>query len=110
MGMSRQDFEHCTPSEFTKIVEEYRSREETAYRAGWEQTRIQVISVANLFSKHPLKAEKAFPLPWDKGAEKIKEVPKGTSSAERMREIANRIGLCPQDDGQTRNRIGPCES
>ena len=98
MGMSRQDFEHCTPSEFTKIVEEYRSREETAYRAGWEQTRVQVISVINLFSKHSLSPEKVFPLPWDKGAEKIREVPKGTSSLERMREVAKRIGLCPPGD------------
>jgi hypothetical protein len=87
VGMSRQDFEHCTPSEFSKIVQEYRSREETAYRAGWEQTRIQVISVANLFSKHPLSPEKAFPLPWDRGTEKKREVPKGTSSLERMREV-----------------------
>ncbi len=93
--MSSQDFEHCTPSEFAKIVEEYKSREESAYRAGWEQTRIQIISVINLFSKRPLSPEKAFPLPWDRGAEKRTEAPKGTSSPERMREVANRIGLCP---------------
>ena len=59
---------------------------------------MQVISVTNLFSKHSLNPEKVFPLPWDKGAEKIKEVPKGTSSLERMREVAKRIGLCPQGD------------
>ena len=56
------------------------------------------ISVANLFSKHPLSPEKAFPLPWDRGAEKKREVPKGTSSLERMREVAKRIGICPPGD------------
>ena len=52
---------------------------------------MQVISVTNLFSKHSLNPEKVFPLPWDKGAEKIKEVPKGTSSLERMREVEARL-------------------
>lgn len=101
VGMSRQDFEHCTPSEFSGIVKEYRDREEALYRDGWERTRVQVVSVANLFSKRGISAKKAFPLPWDTGKDsKVSggaECVRGTSSPERMREIATRIGLCPRD-------------
>lgn len=91
--MSRSDFEQCTPLEFSKIVESWDSADKARYREGWERTRIQVVSVANLFSKHPLNPLTAFPLPWDKGnmEETARAVPKGTSSPERMREIEARL-------------------
>ena len=87
--MSRSDFERCTPLEFTKIVQAANEKTEAVIRAGWEQTRVQVVSVANLFSKHPLDAKRAFPLPWDNEGESA--APKGSSSPERMREIEARL-------------------
>lgn len=89
--MSRDDFERCTPLEFTKVVQAANEKTEAVIRAGWEQTRVQVVSVANMFSNHPIDKRKAFPLPWDKENEPASEVRKGTSSLERMREIEARV-------------------
>lgn len=91
MGMSREDFERCTPLEFTKIVQAANEKTDALIKAGWEQTRVQVVSVANLFSKTPIDMKRVFPLPWDKGNELAAEVRKGTSSLERMREIEARV-------------------
>lgn len=91
VGMSREDFERCTPLEFTRIVQAANEKAEVAIRAGWEQTRAQVISVANLFSKKPINMRKAWPLPWDNETGNAAEVRKGKSSADRMREIAGRL-------------------
>lgn len=92
VGMSRSDFEQCTPLEFSKIVEKNNALEELRIREGWEQTRTQVVAVASLFSKKPINPQERFPLPWDKGnAGKQTAVPKGTSSPERMKEVLGRL-------------------
>ena len=91
VGMSREDFERCTPLEFTKIVQASNEKTEIAIKAGWEQTRAQVISVANLFSKTAIDPKKAWPFPWEKEEENAPKVPKGTSSYERMKEIEARV-------------------
>ncbi len=90
--MSRKDFEQCTPLEFTRIVEKHNALEEVRIREGWERTRIEVVSVANLFSKHPVNARKAFPLPWDNDETKEeKTTTQGTSSPERMKEVMAKL-------------------
>lgn len=91
--MSRQDFERCTPQEFSQIVEQNNALEELRFREGWERTRIEVVSVANLFSKRPLNAKAAFPLPWDKGTKptSLNDTPKGTSSPDRAKEVMGRL-------------------
>lgn len=91
VGMSREDFERCTPLEFTRIVQAANEKAEVVIRAGWEQTRAQVISVANLFSKNPINMRKAWPFPWDNETGNAAEVRKGTSSLERMKEIEARV-------------------
>lgn len=91
VGMSREDFERCTPLEFTKIVQAANEKTEAIIRAGWEQTRVQVVSVANMFSKKSIDMREAFPLPWDNENNAAAEVRKGTSSLERMREIEARV-------------------
>jgi len=92
VGMSRKDFEQCTPLEFTRIVEKNNALEELRFREGWEQTRAQIISVAALFSKQPINPKERFPLPWDKEYQgKQAAVPKGTSSPDRMREVLGRL-------------------
>lgn len=85
VGMSRDDFERCTPSEFAEAARQFSERVESRYRTGWEQTRTLVVSVANFFSEHPLEARSAFPLPWDQ--ETKTATPKGSSSYERMKEL-----------------------
>lgn len=91
VGMSRDDFERCTPLEFTKIVQASNEKTEIAIKAGWEQTRAQVVYVANLFSQNPIDPRKAWPFPWEKEEENAPKVPKGTSSYERMKEIEARV-------------------
>lgn len=89
--MSRSDFERCTPLEFTKIVQAANEKTEATIRAGWEQTRVQVVSVLNLFSKKTIDMKRAFPLPWDNGNEPANEARNGTSSPERMKEVLERL-------------------
>lgn len=89
--MSREDFERCTTLEFTKIVQAANEKTETTIKAGWEQTRAQVISVANLFSKNTIDPKKAWPFPWEKEEGNAPKVQKGTSSYERMKEIEARL-------------------
>lgn len=100
--MSLDDFERCTPLEFCRIAEAHEEERQTVMREGWERTRVEVVSVANLFSKNRIDMKRAFPLPWDKDNES--QVPKGTSSAGRMREMEERLrktstrsGSGPQD-------------
>ena len=96
VGMSRKDFEQCTPSEFFRIVEQHSEEEGNHLRQGWERTRVQVISVMQLFSKKKLDPKDVFPLPWDNtGRANEKSPRKGTSSFERMKEMAIRSGLDP---------------
>lgn len=64
--------------------------QESAYRDGWERTRAVMLSILSPFSKKPLKATDVAKFPWD---EKRHEVPRGTSSRERMEKIAERVGI-----------------
>lgn len=98
VGMSRSDFERCTPLEFSKIVQAVNEnvdadnkRAEAVIRAGWEQTRIQVVTMTNIFSTKPIDAKKFWPLPWDGETGTGAEVRKGTSSIDRMRELEARL-------------------
>jgi hypothetical protein len=88
VGMSLQDFERCTPFEFSKIVEQAQKKEEDRIRLTWEQTRF--ISLTNLspYSKKALKPTDIMEFPWDK---KENQVHKGTSSYERMKELEKRL-------------------
>lgn len=56
-------------------------------RAERDQTRFLVTAMLQPYSKKTLKATDIVRFPWDKDA----EVPKGTSSRERMEEVRKRI-------------------
>jgi hypothetical protein len=84
--MSLQDFERCTPLEFSRIVEFYQKREEDRMQLSWEQTRFLAVTNLSPFSKKALKPTDVIEFPWDKRP----EVRKGSSSYERMKEIEKR--------------------
>ena len=90
--MSLFDFERCTPSEFSRILGKWNEWKAALYRSEWEQTRAIMMAVLQPYCKKKLKASDVAVLPWDK---KETSVPKGTSSQERMEEIAKRLGVKP---------------
>ncbi len=85
--MSLQDFERCTPLEFSRIVEQWQKREEERMKLSWEQTRFLAVTNLSPYSKKALKPTDIMQFPWDKKT----EVRKGTSSYERMTELEKRL-------------------
>ena len=57
-------------------------------RAERDQTRFLATAIRQPYSKKTLKATDIVRFPWD---EKKEEVPKGTSSRERMEEVRKRL-------------------
>lgn len=57
-------------------------------RAERDQTRFLATAILQSYSKKTLKATDIVRFPWD---EKKEEVPKGTSSRERMEEVRKRL-------------------
>ena len=88
VGMSREDFERCTPFEFTEVMQQWRENQERIDRTTWDQTRFLATAMLQPYSKKALKATDIARFPWD---DKAGETPKGTSSRERMEEVARRL-------------------
>lgn len=65
IGMSVEDFERCTPSEFTEIGKIWLEREEYTNKRTWEQTRLIGYSSLRPYLKPGVTAEQIFPLSWD---------------------------------------------
>lgn len=86
--MSLDDFERCSPSEFSRIYECWAKRETRRYREGWEQVRTLVSFIIPIF-KTKKKVSQVLPFPWDHENENA--APKGSSSIERMKEILARV-------------------
>ncbi len=89
VGMSLEDFERCTPFEFNEVMLQWRENQERIDRTTWDQTRFLATAMLQPYSKKTLKATDIARFPWD---EKKEEVPKGTSSRERMEEVRRRLG------------------
>ncbi|WP_135472775.1 hypothetical protein [Duncaniella freteri] len=65
IGMSRNDFEECTPSEFSGIYEAWSHREERLERGRWERTRMECLCLLQPYSKRTLKPKDVMNFPWD---------------------------------------------
>ena len=89
VGMSREDFERCTPFEFTEVMQQWRENQERIDRTTWDQTRFLATAMLQPYSRKALKATDVVKFTWD---DKTEEAPKGTSSRERMEEVRKRIG------------------
>ena len=89
VGMSLEDFERCTPIEFTEVMRQWRENQERIDRTTWDQTRFLATAMLQPYSRKALKATDVVKFTWDY---KTEEAPKGTSSRERMEEVRKRIG------------------
>lgn len=89
--MSLDDFCLCTPSEFSKIYESWRKREEYMAHLAWETTREEIVSIYQMMSGKQLDRHKVMPFDWDKSAPPAKMV--APSTIERVNELKKRLNI-----------------
>lgn len=93
IGMSREDFERCTPFEFYKAWERWAEAKRDAERNEWERTRVLALFAIQPYAKSNLQAHDVLPFPWDeKLEEKREEVSKDEFNA-RFEAAKKRYGL-----------------
>lgn len=63
--MSLDDFERCTPEEFSAIFEAWSDREQQASRQSWEQTRMVCLCALQPHSKKALSPRDVMAFAWD---------------------------------------------
>ncbi len=66
IGMSRPDFERCTPSEFRAVYLSWQQREEVRERGAWERARMSCLCSLQPYSKNTLKPTDIMEFPWEK--------------------------------------------
>ena len=65
VGMSMNDFERCTPSEFRCIWESWLKQKERIERDGWERVRMECLHFLQPYSKKKLGVLDIMKFPWD---------------------------------------------
>lgn len=65
IGMSFDDFERCTPSEFWQVYTMWQERIVGEQRGGWERARMMCLCILQPYSKEVLKARDIMVFPWD---------------------------------------------
>ena len=95
IGMSIEDFERCTPSEFRAIYEMWQRQMEKEERGAWERMRMLGTCMLAPYSKRRLEAKDVMRFPWDE--EEKSERENQTESKEvtmkRYTEAKRRYGL-----------------
>ncbi len=88
VGMSMQDFDRCTPFEFSEIVTAWHRLHESRMHQSWEQTRFLITGIMQPFCKDRLNPRDVMVFDWDE-----KKPPKAVakSTRERMEEIKRRL-------------------
>lgn len=66
IGMSMQDFERCTPSEFKAIFDAWNRGRERLERSEWERVRMSCLCALQPYSKKKLNATDIMKFPWEK--------------------------------------------
>lgn len=69
IGMSRVDFERCTPLEFHEAWRLWAEREQDMEKDRWERMRILAAYFVQPYSKKSVRPKELLPLPWDKTPE-----------------------------------------
>ena len=97
MGMSRDDFCRCTPSEFRLTWEAWSEREERRERSAWERARMECLCMLQPYSKNKLRAQDVMVFPWEKEDDGAAKADRPELSREEMmeryREAMRRRGL-----------------
>lgn len=94
IGMSMQDFERCTPSEFHTVFDAWNRRREMLERGEWERVRMLCLCNLQPYSKKKLQASDIMEFPWEKQKEKA-DTPKETREEinRRFAEAKRRFGI-----------------
>jgi hypothetical protein len=99
VGMSLQDFERCTPSEFKAVWDAWQDRVLHAERTSWEQARMMCVSMLQPYSKKALRPQDVMAFPWDAevtSSEETTAAPEKLTREEEMeryRQAIKRAGL-----------------
>lgn len=99
MGMSRDDFGRCTPSEFYAAYEAWHEMREQADRGDWERARMLCLCTLQPYSKKQLRASDIMQFPWDEAEARASSSRSGEKDMsheeimERYREAKLRAGL-----------------
>ena len=93
MGMSRGDFERCTPSELRAVWDRWREAEELRNREEWERLRWQMLCTLQPHSKKELTVQDVLQLPWDREIKKDKKPESGEATRARFERAKERYGL-----------------
>lgn len=99
MGMSKDDFCRCTPSEFYAAYDAWWQRETDLERGRWERMRMQCLCSLQPYSKKQLRAQDFMKFTWESEEQKAtscRSQQKGQSREEimeRYREAKKRAGL-----------------
>lgn len=99
MGMSRDDFCRCTPSEFYAAYGAWNDMRQQRERAEWERARMQCLCALQPYSKKQLSARDVMRFPWDEEARSEEGKVKSEESIsreelmERYKKARERVGL-----------------
>lgn len=66
IGMSMQDFERCTPSEFKATFDAWNGGRERLERGEWERVRMSCLCSLQPYSKKKLRPADIMEFPWEK--------------------------------------------
>lgn len=93
MGMSMDDFERCTPSEFSEAYRMWQQNQEVVSRRSWEQSRFLVYKLLIPLCKNPIEPKDVARFPWDEEMQsQAKETEKSTKERmERMKKKISRL-------------------
>lgn len=86
--MSLQDFERCTPQEFSEVVRCWREVAEHEGRRSWEQARFIAVATLTPYREKAIEATDVVRFPWD---DETKGAPAKPSTPERRKEIIARV-------------------
>lgn len=98
VGMSMDDFDRCTPSEFSAIMEQWGRQRKENVKLTWEQARFLATCFLQPYSRKTLKSTDVARFSWD--ADSGPTVEKGHGSIERMKELEARLNAAAQKDNQ----------
>ncbi len=94
IGMSMQDFERCTPSEFKAIFDAWNGGRERLERSEWERVRMSCLCALQPYSKKKLKATDIMEFPWEKQEAKTERREETREEVNaRYEEAKRRFGL-----------------
>ena len=93
IGMSRRDFEQCTPSEFAEVAERWHAQQQFQEQSEWERARWTGMCILQPWSKKTLKPRDIATFPWEEKTTHKKETLTPEEERARYEAAKQRYGL-----------------